>query len=117
MQEEKAARIEAERKLAAALQAQGQRGHQCSGMSQSLHETNGAVQLEHASAVQADLMLAREGLEQLCHAVQGRSHTELSIVLHMLGLCSLVADKNACFFNHCRAAGAKAMRSTGDCKD
>lgn len=63
-QEEKAARVEAEARLASARQAQQH------SLPYSLHgrddDLNGVCR-----AVEADLLLAREGLEQLCQAVQG----------------------------------------------
>ncbi len=74
IQEEKAARLFAEKRLACVLQAP----HAADACQPVM--TNGASEsLSLRRAVESDLLLAREGLEQLCQAIQGMSQDQCSL--------------------------------------
>ncbi|CAL8464831.1 g4366 [Coccomyxa elongata] len=65
-QEEKAARLSAEKRLASVMQAQ-----QGADAYQPVISNGASDGLGLRTAVEADLLLAREGLEHLCQAIQG----------------------------------------------
>lgn len=67
-QEEKAARLSAEKRLASVMQAQQGVDAYQPVMGNGVPESLGL-----RTAVEADLLLAREGLEHLCQALQGMS--------------------------------------------